>query len=54
MSEARSMGSSEAPKSAGREVGWTVCQSDVAKSQHIETEGGERVMGLGWWWVTYV
>jgi hypothetical protein len=51
ISEARRVGSSEAPKRAGREVGWTVCQSDNAKSQHIETEVGERVMGLGWWWV---
>ena len=32
---------SKVQKSAGRQVGWIICQPDDAKSQHIETEGGE-------------
>jgi len=40
MNEAKRAGSSEAPKSAGRDVGWIVCQPAMQKQkgQRIETE----------------
>jgi len=44
MSEARRVGSSEAPMSAGRDVGWIVCQ---AMRRVSAMDVGER-------WVTYV